>query len=117
MNIFLGAELFNEYVKFNELTNENSTEVNTLDGSLYVDFYNYKREWTVSWELMPKAEYDRIKTLYDSQRTNFAFTRLRVPDLDIDTFVYMKIPPRTIKWDATYIDGFSVTLIEQGAIS
>lgn len=117
MNVLLADKLFTNFNEFNEKTLENSTKVNTLDGSLFVDFYNYKRVWDMSWELLTRADYDIIKALYDDQRTNFMFTRLRVPDLDIDTFVYIEIADRQIRWDNSYITDFSITLTEQSAIS
>ena len=88
-----------------------------LDGTLYVDFYNNRRSWTLSWELLSRADYDVVKNLYDAQFSNQTFTPLVVDELNLNVFVYINISDTNIKWDNRYTEGFQIVLEERNAIS
>ena len=119
MKLYLGALTLPNYANegFKEITDPNVAKNITLDGTMYVDFYNNRRKWEISWDYLTLAEYNSIRALYDAQFTNEAFTYFGVPELGINVPVYINIVDVNRRWNNTLISGFSIILEEQLAIS
>ena len=89
----------------------------TLDGSLHVDYVNYRRGWKVSWKYLTSAEYDSIRAKFNSQFADEVFHNFGIPEYSINAPVYMKIDDKNIKWNGSIVENFSIELIEQDAVS
>lgn len=46
---------------------ENAADVQTLSGEIYTDFISLEQGWSFSYASLTQAQYDAIKTIYDSQ--------------------------------------------------
>lgn len=119
MKLYLGAQTLPEYANdgFKEITEPNTAKNVALDGTLYVDFYNNRRKWEIRWDYLTPAEYASIRALYDAQFANEAFTYFGVPALGINVPVYINVVDTNRKWDGRLIQGFSIVLEEQYAVS
>lgn len=111
-----GLQLPN-YGTLREITQPNVAKNITLDGSLYVDFYNNRRSWELSWKLLKASEYDSIRAKYDLQFSSQTMLQFVVDPLGLFVPVYITINEKNIKWNGQLIEGFSITLEEQYAIS
>lgn len=105
------------YGSLTEIPDPNITKVETLDASLRVDFFNQRRAWQISWKLLTIAEYESIRAKYDQQFENSEFLNFIVEDKQINVSVLMTINNVDIKHNGQYIDGFSIKLEEQFAVS
>ena len=117
MIMYLGDITLPKYTELTEITEPNTSENVTLDGSLYVDFINYRRGWKLSWGLITKTDYDTIRTKFNEQFSTGIFHNFGIPAYSINSPVYMKINDKNIKYNGELISGFSVELLEQYAVS
>lgn len=103
---------------FMENSNPNAPLNVTLDGTMWVDFINRRRGWTILWDTISLADYNIIKNIYNNQFTRSSFVSFYVPKLNISTAVFMTITqPIDMKWGGQYVKGFTMQLDEQFAIS
>ena len=117
MKIYLGDITLPDYSFLTELTEPNATELYGLDGTLGVDYVNYRRGWKIGWKLITKANYDLIREKFEEQFTNGVFCNFGIPDKSINKPVYIKISDTARKYNDQLIEGFEIELIEQYAIS
>lgn len=74
-----------------------ATDVQTLDLNIYTDFVDQKKQWTFNYSLLTKAEYDSIRSIFDSQFTDFDYPLLSIPFYSlIDQPVRMYINEKNI---------------------
>ena len=106
-----------DYATLREITEPNIAKNVTLDGSLYVDFYNNRRKWELSWKLLKASEYDSIRAKYNLQFSSQTMLQFVVDPLGLFVPVFISITDKNIKWNGQLIEGFSITLEEQYAIS
>lgn len=106
-----------DYATLREITEPNVAKNVTLDGSLYVDFYNNRRKWEISWKLLKAAEYDAIRAKYNLQFSSQTMLQFVVDPLGLFVPVFISINDKNIKWNGQLIEGFTITLEEQYAIS
>jgi len=117
MNIIIGTLTLPNYTDLTNIETPNASENITLDASLFVDFVNRRRGWKIKWNLMDMARYDEIKALYDLQFSSGAFNNLTIADLGISALpVYMKINEKSIKYNASSVEGFELELLEQAGV-
>lgn len=105
------------YKTLKEITDPNETDNTTLDGTLYTDFVNNRRSWLVGWEKLKAVDYDTIRTLYNQQYSNEAYHTVEIPEYGVTAAMKMNISDRNIRLNGEIIEGFSITLKEQYAIS
>lgn len=118
MKVYLASKVIADYSEFRELPIDNVAKNVSLDGTLTVDVINFRRQWTFTRELLAAADYAVIRQIYEAQFKNSgAFTNLQVPDLGLNTQVYITLNERNMKWNNSYISGFQMTLEEQNAVS
>lgn len=117
MKVYLGSITLPEYTEITEITEPNSVANKTLDGTLYIDYMNYRRSWTLSWKLITKSDYDLIITEYLKQFSTGAMLNFGIPDMSINSPVYITISDTNRKYNNQLIDGFSIEVQEQYAIS
>jgi len=117
MIMYLGDITLPKYTDLKEITETNAGENVTLDGSLFVDFVNYRRGWKLSWKLLTVTDYNNIRAKFDEQFGNGTFHQFGVPAYNLNVPVYMRIDDRNIKYNGEFVEGFSIELLEQYAIS
>lgn len=115
--MYLGGVELPNYATLRELTQPNVAKNYALDGQLHVDFYNYRRSWEISWKLLKASEYDAIRALYDLQFSSQTMLQFVVDPLGLFVPVFISINEKNIKWNGQLIEGFTITLEEQYAIS
>lgn len=89
----------------------------TLDGTLYTDFVNNRRSWVVSWEKLKAVDYDIIRALYNYQYVYEAIPIVQIPEYGITAPMKLEISDRNIRLNGEIMQGVSITLIEQYAVS
>ena len=105
------------YKTLKETTDPNETDNVTLDGTLYTDFVNNRRGWQVGCEKLKAADYDVVRELYYLQYQYEAYHTYELPEYGITAPMKMNITDRNIRLNGEIIEGFSITLKEQYAIS
>lgn len=115
--MYLGGLRLPDYATLKEITEPNVAKNVTLDGSLYVDFYNNRRKWEISWKLLKAAEYDAIRAKYNLQFSSQTMLQFVVDPLGLFVPVFISINEKNIKWNGQLVEGFIITLEEQYAIS
>lgn len=118
MKVYLANKVIADYSEFRELPMDNVAKNISLDGTLTVDVNNFRRQWTFTRDILLAADYQTIRTIYEAQfKSSGAFARLQVPDLGLDTQVYISLNERNMKWNNSVVTGFEMTLEEQNAVS
>lgn len=117
MSIIIDGVTLPLYKSLKEMINPNETDNTTLDGTLYTDFVNNRRSWLVGWEKLKAADYDTIRALYNAQYTNEAYPVVQIPEYGVSAAMKINISDRNIRLNGEIIEGFSITLKEQYAIS
>lgn len=84
---------------------------------MYTDFINNRRTWVVGWEKLKAADYDVIKALYMAQYTTETVPIVQIPEYGITASMKLNISERNIRLNGEIIEGFSLTLKEQYAVS
>lgn len=105
------------YKSLKETVDPNETDNVTLDGTLYTDFVNNRRGWQVAWDKLKAADYDVVRALYSEQYQYEAYHTYELPEYGITAPMKMNITDRNIRLNGEIIEGFSITLKEQYAIS
>lgn len=115
--MYLGGLKLPNYATLKEITQPNVAKNTALDGSLYVDFYNNRRAWEISWKFLKPDEYDAIRAKYNLQFSSQTMLQFIVDPLGLFVPVFISINDKNIKWNGQLIEGFTITLEEQYAIS
>jgi len=105
------------YSTLTEQTDPQETDNTTLDGTLYTDFVNNRRAWRVGWDKLKASDYDIIRAIYNQQYTYEGYAKYTIPEYEVSTQMKMNISDRNIRLNGEIIEGFSITLKEQYAIS
>lgn len=105
------------YKTLKEIVSPNETDNVTLDGTLYTDFVNNRRAWDVGWEKLKAADYDLVRALYNEQYSYEAYHTFELPEYGITAPMKINISDRNIRLNGAIMEGFSITLKEQYAIS
>jgi len=105
------------YSTLKEMIDPNETDNTTLDGTLYTDFVNNRRGWQVGWEKMKAADYDIVRAIYNDQYKYEAYHTIELPEYGITAAMKINISDRNIRLNGEVIEGVSITLKEQYAIS
>ncbi len=90
-----------------------------LNGNMYVDFFNVRGGYQVSFDAITKAEYDELRTIFDDQLTNEEFLTLNDSDLGITNMsVFLNLPEAyTLAWNKQAVTGLTITLEPENADS
>lgn len=89
-------------VPFVETLEENATDNITLDGTIFTDFTNQRRSWSLNYTVLDVDVYDQIRAIYDSQFTTGNFPTMTIVDDDgniplSETSVRMHLGSRDIR--------------------
>lgn len=117
LTIILGSVTLPDQTQLVETTTPNETDIETLNGSLYTDFVNYRRSWAVSLLPLCRADFEAIYSVYTNQYVNESYVTFVCAARSINTVVKVNISDQDIKWNGDQVDGFTLTLKEQHAIS
>lgn len=90
-----------------------------LQGNMYVDFFNVRGGYQVSFDAITKAEYDELRLIFDDQLTNEEFLLLNDDALGIvDMSVFLNLPESyTLAWNKEAVTGLTITLEPENADS
>jgi hypothetical protein len=123
LTIYLGGVLLPDQIWLIESTTPNAADVRTMDGSLYTDFINYYRSWTIAFDQITGATWNTLMTLYKIQYENETYLTLECDALSINTIVKLDVGDKFVTWSGNMVgDGTqqyypTLTLQEQSAIS
>lgn len=106
-----------KYKTLKEIIDPNETDNTTLDGTLYTDFVNNRRGWIVAWEKLLADDYDTIRALYNEQYQHEDYHEIEIPEYGISARMKINISDRNIRLNGVIMEGVSITLKEQYAIS
>lgn len=115
--IYLDGLLLPDYGELKEVTTPNIAKNITLDGSLYVDYFNNRRSWEITWNFLNPDEYDAILAKYNKQFSQDTMLMLVVNNRNLFVPCFMSISDKKPKYNGQRIVDFSITLEEQYAIS
>ena len=90
-----------------------------LAGNMYVDYFNVRSGWAVSFDVITKEEYDDIRSIFDDQLTNKEFLLLNDPDIPISNLsVFLSLPSeRDLSWNKSVVKDLTITLEPENADS
>lgn len=90
-----------------------------LSGKLFVDFFNRRNGWKITFDAITAAEYADLRALYDDQFTNEEFLTFDRTGLSGDIVqVFLNLPSeRNIVWDQQAVLGLTITLEPEDAVS
>lgn len=102
-----------------EMIQQNFAKNRTLDGTLFVDFFNNIGGWKVKFDVVTVAEYADIRALYDDQFTNEEFLTLNDPDIPVSSLsVFLTLPAeRDLSWAKSVCKNLQITLEPESADS
>lgn len=110
-----GVTLPNFTIPFEESPVENAVDVTTLDSTLYTDWVNKKRQWTLNWGVLNEVEYGQIYALYEGQFSGIDYPHFIISYYGIDVPVRIHINNKDIRKDGCEVWGVALTLTEQYA--
>lgn len=115
--IYLNNQLIPKHLNLTQIAEPNQAKNLTINGTLYVQYFNNRRSWEISWSLLSRDEVQILLDLYYYQFENAMPLNLNIPGRDLNVFVYMNISKDDIKFNGQYSNSFSVKLDEIYAIS
>lgn len=95
----------------------NEADVETLDGTLYTDFTNYRRVWNMTWGRLLAEQYEVIEGIFTQQYETGSYPMLQIDHYGINVPVKVKMNPQSIRNDGCEVTGAEITLTEKYAIS
>lgn len=105
------------YSNLQEIVDPNETDNVTLDGTMYTDFVNNRRAWRVDWAKMKAVDYDVVRAIYNEQYQYEMYPKITLPEYGISARMKMNISDRKIRLNGEIMEGVSITLKEQYAVS
>lgn len=104
---------------FQELLTPNIAKNYPLAGNMYVDFYNTRGGWKITFDAITAAEYEALRAIYDDQFANEEFLTFDRTGLIGDfTSVFLNMPPESnIVWDKQAVLGLQIVLEPENANS
>lgn len=116
MRMTLGGATIPKPAKITKSEEINSKTVQTLGNSIWTDYTNLSRSWTLSWELMYYADYEQIRNIYFGQMAN-GYPLFTFPAENISVLVKVEISKANLRYNKAVVEGFTIELQEQNAIS
>lgn len=117
MRIIINGTVLPLYSTLQEKIDPIESENVTLDGTLYTDYVNNRRSWVAGWEKLKAVDYDIIRALYNAQYTTESVPIVQLVEYGITAPMKMNISDRNIRLNGEIIEGVTITLKEQYAIS
>lgn len=115
--IYLNGTLLPDYIDISLERSPNASSNVTLDGTLFVDYVNNRRVWTIQWQLLTRDQVQVIVDLYNSQYSTGTNLVMQIPNLGTTTDIYMTISTDQIKYNGQYSESFSAVIQEIYAVS
>ena len=98
------------------VTDESSTDTVTVNGTLYTDFGWRRQTWHMPWTLLPEADYNLLKAIYNAQFANNTYPTLTIAKYGVNTPVRVKLNDQNIRREGMMITDIELTLIEKYAL-
>lgn len=115
--MYLGGRTLPKYNGLVKQLPTNESENLTLDGTLYTDWFNRRRTWVITYELLTIAEFQTIQTLYDEQYSLNKYHMYQFDAQSIYVPVKMSLNEAAIKHGSQYVENVQITLKEKNPIS
>lgn len=112
-----GTTVLPLYSTLKEQVDPIESENITLDGAMYTDFTSNRRAWAVGFDKMKAADYDIIRAIYNRQYATEAIPMVQLVEYGIIAPMKFVISDRNIRLNGAIIEGFTLTLKEQFAVS
>jgi hypothetical protein len=100
-------------IPFIEKPLENAGDVLTLDGTLYSDFVNQRREWEINFKVLSESDYDDLRAVYDTMFSTGTYPTFICSYYSINTPVRMRLNDKDIRFDGGCIYDVSITLTQE----
>lgn len=117
MRIVLGGVQLPKYNDIKEDPIENASDIVTHGGTLYTDFINIRKVWTITWNKITSEDYDIIRGIYDAQIASGAYPALQIDAESVYEPVRMSISTKNPKFNGAIINNFFITLKAKYAFS
>lgn len=117
MRIIVNGTVLPLYSTLKEQLDAIESENITLDGSMFTDFTSNRRAWAVGWEKLKAADYDTIRALYNAQYATETIPIVQIPEYGITAPMKISLSDRNIRLNGEIIEGVTITLKEQYAVS
>lgn len=117
MSIIVDSTVLPLYSTLREQNSAIESENVTLDGTMYTDFTSNRRAWVVGWNKLKAEDYDTIRALYNAQYSTESIPLVEIPEYGVTAPMKLVISDRDIRLNGEIIEGFTLTLKEQYAIS
>lgn len=115
--MYLDQLLLPDFGELREITDPNVAKNYSIDGQLYVDYFNNRRRWEIKWNMLTPDEYDLIRAKYDKQFSQDTMLMFIVNNRGLFVPCFMSISEKVPKWNGQRIVDFSILLEEQYAVS
>jgi hypothetical protein len=117
MSIIVDSTVLPLYSTLREQTSPIESENVTLDGTMFTDFTSNRRAWVVGWNKLKAEDYDTIRALYNAQYATESIPLVEIPEYGVTAPMKLVISDRDIRLNGEIIEGFTLTLKEQYAVS
>lgn len=115
--MFLGGVTLPKYAKLRRRQPVNESTNETLDGTIYTDFFSRRREWIIEYPLLSESDGDLIQALWERQYTDGTYLEFQFTAKGIYAMCKMDISDQDVMHGGQWYDGIVITLREQNAIS
>lgn len=90
-----------------------------LQGNLYVDFFNIRSGWNITFDVITAEEYGEIRAIFDDQFTNGEFLVLNDTDIPVvNQSVFLNLPSsRSLAWNKQVVKDLTISLEPENADS
>lgn len=90
-----------------------------LAGNLYVDYFNVRGGYRLTFDAITKAEYEELRTIFNDQLTNEEFLSLNDSALGISNeSVWLDLPEEhDLRWNKQAVVNLSIVLEPENADS
>lgn len=112
-----GIEWPNVHTPFIKVPVEDSTDITTIDGTLYTNFTDKKRAWKLHWSDMKMTDWNNIQDAYDLQFSTGVYASVDIPFFNITGLkMRISINDQDIRCFGVKLYDVDVTLTEQQAL-
>lgn len=117
LTIVLGGLTLPHQASLIETSTPKDADIETLDGTLHTDFTGFKRSWNVTMLPLCRDDFNALYAIYRSQYSGETYLTFVCEALGIDTVVKASLSDQDIRLNGDRVQGVSLTLREQHAIS
>lgn len=111
--IRIGGIELSKYASIKDTLVPNWTILETMGGARRVDYVSVGRTWNIGWSLMYEEDHAVVRSLFLEQFTDdFVAHQFEFEAEGIDVPVILVVSERDLKYNATMVNGFTLTVME-----